>query len=249
MKFVALISGGKDSIFAILKLLQEGHELVCVANLQPPQKFQELNSYMYQSVGAEIIEFVAKALDKPLISHTINGLPESKSLGYEKTQNDEVENLFELLQMVKEKYPDVKGVSSGAINSTYQKNRVENICKRLDLISLAPLWEIEQVSLLEDMVQNKMDAILIRVCSAGLEEKHLGKSILEIKDYLLYTKDQYGNHCCGEGGEYESFVLDCPIFKKRINILEFENFVENDKPFTFVGRVLFKKVELVDKNN
>ena len=97
------------------------------------------------------------------------------------------------------------------------------------------------------MVDNKIEAILVRVASAGLLQKHLGKTIIELQDYLIYTMETYGNHCCGEGGEYETFVLDCPIYKKRINIVEKEIFVENDKPFSYVGRVLLKKVELVDK--
>lgn len=248
MKFVGLISGGKDSIFAIIKAIEAGHELICLANLQPPQKYQELNSYMYQSVAAEAVHLIAEALEKPLIQTIIKGTPDLLTLEYKKTQNDEVENLFELLEKVQKQFPEVKGVSSGAIKSTYQKNRVEDVCNRLNLKSLAPLWDLEQVSLLEDMVNNKMEAILVRVASAGLEEKHLGKTIIELKEYLLYTMKEYGNHCCGEGGEYESFVLDCPIYKKRIRIVEKEIFVENDKPFSFVGRVLLKEVELVEKN-
>jgi len=35
MKFLALISGGKDSIFNILKCIEEGHELVALVNLHP----------------------------------------------------------------------------------------------------------------------------------------------------------------------------------------------------------------------
>lgn len=35
MKFVALISGGKDSVFNIIKCLQNGHELVALINLYP----------------------------------------------------------------------------------------------------------------------------------------------------------------------------------------------------------------------
>ena len=53
---------------------------------------------------------------------------------------DEVEDLFELLSMVKEQYPDVQAVASGAILSNYQRLRVENVCQRLGLISLAYLW-------------------------------------------------------------------------------------------------------------
>ena len=59
MKFVALLSGGKDSVFTIMKLLNSGeHELVCLANLFPPQEVHELDSYMYQSVGSEMIELL-----------------------------------------------------------------------------------------------------------------------------------------------------------------------------------------------
>ncbi len=36
MKFVALVSGGKDSIYCIMKCLEFGHELVAIANLTPP---------------------------------------------------------------------------------------------------------------------------------------------------------------------------------------------------------------------
>ena len=150
--------------------------------------------------------------------------------------------------MVKEKYPDVEAVSSGAINSTYQKNRVENVCQRLGLTSLAPLWELNQVMLLEDMVKNEMNAILIRVCSCGLEEKHLGKSIIELQPFLLAISENHGVHCCREGGEFESIVLDCFIFKKNINF-GFGKIVENDKPFSFVGKIIFRKVQIVENLN
>ena len=65
MKFVGLISGGKDSAFNIMKCIENGHELVCLANLYPVEK-KELNSYMYQSVGSEVIELIGKAYNKPL---------------------------------------------------------------------------------------------------------------------------------------------------------------------------------------
>ena len=28
--------------------------------------------------------------------------------------------------------------------------------------------------------------------------------------------EKFGVNVCGEGGEYETFTLDCPLFKKRI---------------------------------
>ena len=143
MKFVALVSGGKDSIYSIHKLVAQGHQLLCLANLTTPKKFLELDSYMYQSVATESTLLIAQCLEKPIIQRTINRKAVNIELDYQPTEDDEVEDLFLLLKEVKEKFPEVEAVSSGAIHSTYQKNRVENVCGRLGLKSLAPLWKRE----------------------------------------------------------------------------------------------------------
>jgi len=76
MKIVALVSGGKDSMFNLLESIAMGHELVCVANLYPPalpEGKTELDSHMYQSVGVEIVPFIAQCLGVPLASAQITG--------------------------------------------------------------------------------------------------------------------------------------------------------------------------------
>ncbi len=113
--------------------------------------------------------------------------------------------------------------------------------------SLAPLWKYDQKVLLQEMYDNKINAILIRVCSYKLEKKHLGKSILELKDYLISSMDKFKISCVGEGGEFESFVLDCPIYKQKIVIKESEIIVEKDQPFNFVARLNFLKLKLENK--
>ena len=123
---------------------------------------------------------------------------------------------------------------------------MENICDRLELKSLAPIWDREAKELLNEMVDNKMNAILVRVCSEELKNC-LGKSILDINQKLIKLYDQGLAHCCGEGGEFESFVLDCPLYKKRIIVEESEISVEDDRPLCFVGRINFKKLKLEDK--
>ena len=118
MKFLALISGGKDSVFNILKCIENGHELVALGNLYPPEG-KELDSYMYQSVGHEVVEQVAQCLGKPLFRRPITGSPKDLSLEYSEADHatDEVEDLFELIEAVKEQHPEIQGVSSGAIAS------------------------------------------------------------------------------------------------------------------------------------
>lgn len=102
MKIVGLISGGKDSIFNLVKCVQQGHEIVALANLYP-EETDELDSYMYQSVGHEIIGLIAEAMQKPLYRRPIKGKPKVVDLEYgEKIdEEDEVEDLFELLKTVK----------------------------------------------------------------------------------------------------------------------------------------------------
>ena len=58
MKVVGLVSGGKDSCFNMIKCIEDGHEIVCLANLRPPAGHDELDSYMYQTVGHDAIEVI-----------------------------------------------------------------------------------------------------------------------------------------------------------------------------------------------
>ena len=248
MKFVALISGGKDSIFNCLQLVKAGHELVCLANLYPPQG-NEMDCYMYQSVGSEMIELVAECLDKPLYRAPITGTPKKLDMEYDgkNCEGDEVEDLFELLKLVKEKHPDVTGVSSGAINSTYQKNRVENLCDRLGMTSEAMLWEVDQKDLLDQMIESGMHSILIKVASYGLNKSHLNREIGDLKDHLYKLNTEYGGHVCGEGGEFESLTLDCPLYKKKIVIDEFEIVMHVENAIDTVAYMKVKKAHTEEK--
>lgn len=72
MKFVGLISGGKDSIFNLVKCVAHGHELICLANLHPATQ-GETDSFMYQTVGVEIAASIASCLEVPLYRRAIAG--------------------------------------------------------------------------------------------------------------------------------------------------------------------------------
>ncbi|KAJ9088842.1 diphthine--ammonia ligase, variant 2 [Entomophthora muscae] len=169
MKVVALISGGKDSCFNMMECVKNGHEIVALANLHPPESSDkhEMDSYMYQTVGHDVILSYADCMGLPLFRQAIDGSPLNQDMNYEVTENDETEDLYKLLSRIKEVHPDIEGVSVGAIFSSYQSIRVENICKRLDLTSLAFLWQREQEALLQDMIDSGLEAILIKVAAMG----------------------------------------------------------------------------------
>lgn len=242
MKFLALISGGKDSIYAIQVLLRKGHK--CVGLLYMSYEKEYVDSYMYQTVGKEIVLNFGKCLNLPLFVYETKCKTINKELNYEKENSDEVEELFFALSDIKKKL-EFTGVCSGAILSTYQKNRVENVTKRLNLISLSPLWNKNQKDLLKEMVKDNIKAVIVKIASPIFKKEHLTMDIKNIFNINMHNDDNY----CGEGGEYESIVLDSEIFLYRIKFESFRIFIHPDETYnnatTFY--VQFEGIKLVKK--
>ncbi|KAF7721509.1 hypothetical protein EC973_004535 [Apophysomyces ossiformis] len=150
----------------------------------------ELDSFMYQTVGHDAIQFYAECMDLPLYRREIHGQPVHQEYDYVATTGDETEDLYFLLQEVMKEHPDIQGVSVGAIMSNYQRVRVEHVCKRLGLTPLAYLWEREQKELLHEMATAGVNAVLIKVAAMGLKPAHLGKSIEEMYPTLCAMADR-----------------------------------------------------------
>ncbi|KAG4396115.1 hypothetical protein GLYMA_19G115700v4 [Glycine max] len=238
MKVVALVSGGKDSCYAMMKAIHYGHEIVALANLMPlDDSVDELDSYMYQTVGHQIIVRYAECMGLPLFRRRIQGSSRHQELGYKETQGDEVEDLCILLREVKRQIPSVSAVSSGAIASDYQRLRVESVCSRLGLVSLAYLWKQDQSLLLQEMITNGIVAVTVKVAAMGLDPaKHLGKELAFLNAYLHKLKELYGINVCGEGGEYETLTLDCPLFSNaRIVLDEYQVVMHSSDSIAPVG--------------
>ncbi|KAM9714117.1 diphthine--ammonia ligase isoform 2-T2 [Dama dama] len=204
MRVAALISGGKDSCYNMMQCVAAGHQIVALANLRPAENqvgSDELDSYMYQTVGHHAIDLYAEAMALPLYRRTIRGKSMDTGPVYTKCEGDEVEDLYELLKLVKEK-EEVEGISVGAILSDYQRVRVENVCKRLNLQPLTYLWQRNQEDLLQEMISSNIQAIIIKVAALGDDCSHeikrcllLGRkgmtnldSILKSRDITLLTK-------------------------------------------------------------
>ena len=74
--------------------------------------------------------------------------------------------------------------------------------------------------LLDDMHAAGMKSVIIKVAGAGLGVRHLGMDVCseEMRKTLEMLNEKWGTHPAGEGGEYETFTVDCPLFKKRIEL-------------------------------
>ncbi|NXF95967.1 DPH6 ligase, partial [Eubucco bourcierii] len=243
-------SGGKDSCYNMMQCVAAGHQIVALANLRPAEntgQTDELDSYMYQTVGHHAIDLYAEALDLPLYRGFIKGTSVNTGRVYTPCQEDEVEDLYHLMKLVKDK-EGVEGVSVGAILSDYQRVRVEDVCRRLNLQPLAYLWRRNQEILLKEMISSHIQAIIIKVAAFGLDpDEHLGKTLDEMEPYLLKLSEKYGVHACGEGGEYETFTLDCPLFKKKIVVDSDKVVVHSADAFAPVAYLHFLKLHLENK--
>jgi ABC transporter with metal-binding/Fe-S-binding domain ATP-binding protein len=223
MKLAALVSGGKDSIFAIQKALEDGHEVTYLINVIPERD----DSYMYHSINLHMVELISTACEIPLIQQQSSGIKEL-----------ELDDLALALKKV-----DVDGVSVGAVESQYQASRVQKICDSLGLKVYAPLWHKDPEELLNEMAKI-LDIRIVRVAADGLDKSWLGRPInVNSIESLKALNRRYMVHMAGEGGEYETIVLDAPFYKKRIEIVKSEIVWEGN-----TGSLQILEAKLVDKN-
>jgi diphthine-ammonia ligase len=238
-----------------MQCVANGHQIVVLANLHPPPVSEELDSFMFQSVGHSAIEAIAQCMQLPLVRRQIQGRPLHTDAQYttaavdsDGDSMDEVEDLYQLLADVRERYPEVEAVASGAILSNYQRVRVENACSRLGLASLAYLWQQDQRQLLRSMIDSGLHAIVIKVAGMGLGSRHLGCSLGELYDELCVLNDRYGLHVAGEGGEYETLTIDCPLYRRqRIQLDQVEQIVHSNDAFAPVIYLRVLHWSLIDK--
>jgi asparagine synthase (glutamine-hydrolysing) len=208
MRVAALISGGKDSIYAAYKA-SEKHEIVCLISF----KSKRDDSYMFHIPNTELVKLQAKSMGIPLIFSESCGIKE-----------EELADIRKALREAIKKY-NIEGVVSGALASNYQKERIDTICRELKLKSIAPLWHIKAEGYLKEMIKNNFKVIITGIAADGLTKEFLGKEIDE--DFLERVR-KMRIHVGGEGGEYESLVLDCPLFRQRLRIKKAEIIMEGE---------------------
>lgn len=216
MRIAALISGGKDSLFAAYKAGKK-HKLICLITI----KSENPDSYMFHTPNIDVVELQAKAMDLPII--------------IQRTKGEKEKELIDLKQAINKAKDEFKiqGVVSGALFSNYQKERIEKICSKLKLKLLSPLWHIDQEKEMREILNNKFKIIFSSIAAYGLDKNWLGRIITNKDiDKLVELNKKYKINIAGEGGETESLVLDCPLFKKKIVIKKAQKRMENE----FTGR-------------
>lgn len=224
MKVAALFSGGKDSTFAVWKALKVGHEVKYLIAMVP----ENPDSYMfhYPNIELAIVQGVASGIE--VVTKGTKGIKEK-----------ELRDLEDVLKSLK----GIDGVVAGALASRYQKERVEKICKKLRLKLFTPSWGKDTEEYWKELLKNKFVIMITKVSCEGLGKKWLGK-IIDSKTLkeLKQLAEKHNFHLAGEGGEFETFVLDAPFFKKSISVVRAKIIWRGDS-----GIYLIEKVHLSDK--
>ncbi len=223
MRVAVLATGGKDSALALYKILNEDHEVKYLVSMIPLRE----DSWMFHYPNIRLVDLFAKAAEIQLVK--------AETLAVKEREVEDLKRLIEGL--------DVDAIVSGAIASTYQKSRIEKICEQLRLKCIAPLWHENPLNILKEILGLKFEVIITGVYAYGFSKEWLGRKIDNATiEALIELNRRYGISLVGEGGEYETLVLDAPFFKKRIEIIEAEKIWKNQS-----GYFLITKAKLENK--
>jgi len=204
MRLASLFSGGKDSTFAIHLAQKQGHEIVCLLSIFPKSE----ESHLLHHPNIKWTNLQSQSMNIPQL--TI------------KSSSDESDNelidLGKLLDTAKNQF-NIEGLVHGGIKSKFQKEKFETICSKFNLIPISPLWNSEPIQYMNDLLDSNYQFIMTTVSSDGLNDSWLGKCISKSDiDTLKKLSEKYGFNLNFEGGEAETFVINCPLFSNSIKI-------------------------------
>lgn len=223
MRLGILFSGGKDSTYAAWIARQQGHELACLISVFSKNK----ESFMFHTPAIEMTEGQAELMGLPLVVRWTKGEKEV-----------ELKDLEKAIRTAKEKYR-IQGVVTGAVESIYQSSRIQRICDGLGIECFNPLWKRDQIELLEELIKNKFEVIIVGVFAYPLDRSWVGRRIdKKFIEEMKKLRAKYKISPSGEGGEFESFVVDCPLFRKRAEI-EIKNISGKDN--SWVAELAWQK--------
>ena len=203
MKFAVLFSGGKDSTYASFLARERGYEISCLISIFSENK----DSFMFHTPAINLVEKQAELMGLPLIKM--------------KTKGEKEKEVLDLKKAIKKaiKKQGISGVVTGAVESVYQSSRIKKICDELKIECFNPLWKKDQFEILEELLKNNFKIIISAVAAYPFDKSWVGREInKETIGDLKKIYEEFKINPAGEGGEYESLVLNCPLFKKELEV-------------------------------
>ena len=213
--WVSLFSGGKDSSWALYRALADGLNVSRLLTVHPSG-----DSYMYHTPATRLASLAAESVGIELIEIEPEdfGADEVDDSGAQ--GDDELEPMeAALAELADDDAIDLEGVTAGAVESAFQTDRIRGMCDRLGIDLYAPLWQEDPIELAEAMFDVGFEIRIVGVAAHGLDDSWLGRQYdADALAELVELRDAYGVHPLGEGGEFETYVVDGPHMDRRIDL-------------------------------
>ncbi|KHO45343.1 MAG: ATP-binding protein [archaeon GW2011_AR3] len=219
LRLGVLFSSGKDSCFAMHTMQKQNYGISCLITMKSENK----DSYMFHTPNVHMARMQAEAIGLPLVETVTYGEKEA-----------ELEDLEKALKIAQKNHA-IEGVVTGALFSNYQRERIERVADSLGLKIFSPLWHMDQELEMGVLLDAGFKFIFSSVAAFGLDKSWLGREIghKDIKRLVELNK-RTGLNIAGEGGEFESLVLDGPMFRKAIQVTDSEIIVEGEHNARFI---------------
>ncbi len=212
---IALYTGGKDSHYAIYKALEKGILVDLLVIVKPVRS----DSWMFHTVNIDLAVKHAELMGMNYLLIEVSGIKEK-----------EIHELKQKLKQFKEKLMEYEVMVSGAVGSTYQKQRIDALAEELRMKHIAPLWGFTPSKLIVEEASN-LSFIITAIQAYGLSMEWLGKVINAFNVYsFLKAAEKALINPVGEGGEFETFVLSSPMFRRgypyirKAEVITYPNF-------------------------
>ncbi|OGO02111.1 MAG: hypothetical protein A2Y59_04680 [Chloroflexi bacterium RBG_13_52_14] len=201
MKVACCWSGGKDSCYAYWKAKDQGHDVRYLVNFVSPAEF---GKNAFHGVKREIVHLQSEATGIPMIQRVTTWE------GYEQTFREVMNEL---------RKAGIEGLGTGDIDMMEHRTWTEKMCSEFGLKALMPLWKLDRKEIVKGFIEDGFESIVVCLKADILDDKWLGRRI--DKKFMVDMQKYQQSHdidICGENGEYHTFVVDGPAFRKRISL-------------------------------
>jgi len=206
MSYIASWSGGKDSCFACYEAMRQGYSVSHLVNFIS-EEFQRVS---FHGTEAKLIQLQSQAVGIPLLQK------ETTRDGYEEEFEEAVESL---------KPNGVKGMIFGDIYLQEHKDWVERVCGNLGIEAVEPLWGKNPEEILSGFIDVGFEAVIVSAQSKLIDESWIGHIV--DRNFVAYLKDR-NIDLCGENGEYHTLVVNGPIFKRPVRLIQGKTIVRGN---------------------
>ncbi|MDC8438171.1 MAG: diphthine--ammonia ligase, partial [Candidatus Nitrosotenuis sp.] len=208
MDLAALFSGGKDSTFAIWKAQKMGHKVRCLVTIMPHSE----ESHLLHHPNILHTALQAESMNIPQIIKRAKSDDAQEQLDLMTSALLEAKNLY-----------SINGIVHGGILSEFQKNHFETVASSLGLYVVTPIWKTNQQQYMKELLESKFEFVISAVSCDGLDDSWLGRKITyDDLTKLEALSEKHKFNLSFEGGEAETFVVNCPLFDSAIKITDYK---------------------------